>query len=124
MGVKVHRFQTETLPSAAGGTEETHRMNAPEPVAAPATMSSADYAESLRRLKPVVWVDGRRIESVADEPALRPGVRALGVTYDMARDPALAPLMLATDAEGRTVPRMLHLNLSAGDLLNKLEAVR
>jgi len=86
-------------------------------------MTSADYRESLRRLKPVVYVDGRKVESVADEPAFQPGIRALGVSYDYARDPRLAPLMLARTA-GRTVPRMLALNESAGDLLNKLEAVR
>jgi 4-hydroxybutyryl-CoA dehydratase/vinylacetyl-CoA-Delta-isomerase len=103
-------------------------MNAPESPTEPmrasvALMSAADYRESLRRLAPVVYVDGRRIESVADEPALRPGVQALGVCYDFARDPALAPLMLARSGD-RVVPRMLHINQSGGDLLNKLEAVR
>jgi 4-hydroxybutyryl-CoA dehydratase/vinylacetyl-CoA-Delta-isomerase len=93
------------------------------PVKTSRLMSSADYRESLRRLKPVVYVDGHLVESVADEPAFRPGVDALGVSYDFARDPALAPLMLAS-SNGRTVPRMLHINESAGDLLNKLEAVR
>jgi 4-hydroxybutyryl-CoA dehydratase/vinylacetyl-CoA-Delta-isomerase len=105
-------------------------MNAPEAAALAAgststLMSSADYKESLRRLKPVVHVDGRQVESVADEPALAPGVNALGVSYDFARDPALAPLMLAQPSRhGRSVNRMLHVNESAGDLLNKLEAVR
>ena len=86
-------------------------------------MTSKDYQESLRQLKPVVYVDGRLVESVADEAMLRPGVQALGVTYDMVHDPALAPLMLAS-SDGKTVPRMLHINESSGDLLNKLEAVR
>ena len=86
-------------------------------------MTSKDYQESLRSLKPTVYVDGRLIESVADEPSLRPGVQALGVTYDMVHDPALAPLMLA-DQNGVQVPRMLHINQSSGDLLNKLEAIR
>ena len=104
-------------------------MNAPVP-APPALstsrlMSSAAYRESLRRLKPVVYVDGHRVDSVVDEPSLAPGVAALGVSYDFALDPALAPLMLAPhDEPGRAVNRMLHLNASAGDLLNKLEAVR
>ena len=101
---------------------------APAPVrpAPPAPrMTSADYRESLRRLKPVVYVDGRQVESVADEPALQPGVNALGVTYDFTHRAELAPLMLATvSASGRQVPRMLHVNESAADLLNKLEAVR
>ena len=96
--------------------------------AAPRTdrmMSSEEYRESLRRLKPRVFVDGEAIECVADAPQLRPGVNALGVSYDYARRAELAPLMTATQSSsGRTVNRMLHLNESAGDLLNKLEAVR
>jgi 4-hydroxybutyryl-CoA dehydratase / vinylacetyl-CoA-Delta-isomerase len=108
-------------------------MNAPHdivkatsPLSASSTMmSSAAYKESLRRLKPLVYVDGRKIESVADDPVLAPGVNALGVSYDFGLDPVLAPLMLARDGvSGRTVNRMLHVNESAGDLLNKLEAVR
>ena len=99
-------------------------MNAPTPHHSP-MMTSADYRESLRRLKPVVYLDGQRVASVADEPGFLPGIQALGVTYDFAHDPKLAPLMLATvSATGQTVPRMLHINESAGDLLNKLEAVR
>ena len=105
-------------------------MNAPlvppaVPAAPAALMSGADYRESLRRLKPVVHVDGRRIESVADAPELRPGVNALAYTYDAALDAGRAPLMTAVQASrGRTVNRMLHVDESAGDLLNKLEAVR
>ncbi|MEO6031307.1 MAG: 4-hydroxyphenylacetate 3-hydroxylase N-terminal domain-containing protein [Burkholderiaceae bacterium] len=88
-------------------------------------MTSADYRESLRRYRPTVYVDGQLIESVADAPSLQPGVNALGVTYDFAHDPAMAPLMTAVaSASGKTVNRMLHVNESAGDLLNKLEAVR
>jgi len=48
-------------------------MNAPDALKSPprATprMTSKDYRESLRRLRPVVYLDGRRVESVADEPA-------------------------------------------------------
>ncbi len=105
-------------------------MNAPasaeqfKPLPA-ALMSGADYTASLRRLKPVVYVDGRRVESVADEPALKPGVQALAFTYDAALKAEWAALMTARQTStGRTVNRMLHLDESAGDLLNKLEAVR
>lgn len=88
-------------------------------------MSGADYRESLRRRQPRVYVDGREIASVADAPELRPGVDALATTYDFARRPELAPIMTAVQSSrGRTVNRMLHVDESAGDLLNKLEAVR
>jgi 4-hydroxybutyryl-CoA dehydratase/vinylacetyl-CoA-Delta-isomerase len=102
-------------------------MNAPDPVSVAPTilMSSADFRDSLRRYKPTVYVDGQLIESVADAPSLQPGINALGLTYDFALRPELASLMTATQtATGRTVNRMLHVDESAGDLLNKLEAVR
>lgn len=88
-------------------------------------MSGDDYRESLRRYTPRVFVDGRQVASVVDEPALRPGVNALAFTYDYALRPELEPIALATQSQrNRIVNRMLHINESAGDLLNKLEAVR
>ena len=88
-------------------------------------MTAEEYRESLRRYKPRVFVDGESIASVADAPSLRPGINALGVSYDFALRPELAPLMQAVQhTSGKTVNRMLHINQSSGDLLNKLEAVR
>jgi 4-hydroxybutyryl-CoA dehydratase/vinylacetyl-CoA-Delta-isomerase len=52
-------------------------------------------------------------------------VDAIAVTYDFARRAELSPVMTAVQASrGRLVNRMLHVDESAGDLLNKLEAVR
>ncbi|MEY8875149.1 MAG: 4-hydroxyphenylacetate 3-hydroxylase family protein [Leptothrix sp. (in: b-proteobacteria)] len=106
---------------------------ASSPARAPARlMSAADYRESLRRYTPTVYVNGERIDSVADAPSLQPGINALGVSYDFARRPELARQMTAVqtrhgrsvDGVGIGVNRMLHVNESTGDLLNKLEAVR
>jgi 4-hydroxybutyryl-CoA dehydratase / vinylacetyl-CoA-Delta-isomerase len=47
-------------------------------------MSGNDYRESLRRYQPRVYVDGRQIESIADEPALAPGINGVALTYDYA----------------------------------------
>jgi 4-hydroxybutyryl-CoA dehydratase/vinylacetyl-CoA-Delta-isomerase len=90
-------------------------------------MSGHDYRESLRRYRPHVYVDGRRVESVADEPALAPGVNALALTYDLALREDLAPVMRASRADlggGRVVNRMNAIPATSQDLLNKLEAVR
>jgi len=88
-------------------------------------MTAAEYRESLRRYRPRVFVDGARVESVVDAPALQPGINALGVSYDYALRDELAPLMRAVQGtSGATVNRMLHIDQSSGDLLNKLEAVR
>jgi 4-hydroxybutyryl-CoA dehydratase / vinylacetyl-CoA-Delta-isomerase len=98
-------------------------MNAP--AANSLLMSGADYRESLRRSKPKVFIDGRRVESVADDPQLAPGINAVALTYDHALKPEFAPLMTAVQAtSGKRVNRLTHINGSAEDLLNKLEAVR
>jgi 4-hydroxybutyryl-CoA dehydratase/vinylacetyl-CoA-Delta-isomerase len=88
-------------------------------------MNGFEFRESLRKHKPVVFVDGRRIENVVDEPALQPGINAIALTYDFAHKPEYAPLMTATEStSGKLVNRLTHLNTSAQDLQNKLEAVR
>ncbi|KAF0677117.1 4-hydroxyphenylacetate 3-hydroxylase family protein [Profundibacterium mesophilum] len=88
-------------------------------------MSAAEYHQSLYALSPRVFVNGERIETVADAPILRPGIEAIGVTYDLARMPDHAAVMTAAGADGRgPVNRMLHVDETAEDLLAKLEAVR
>ena len=82
-------------------------------------MSGEAYRESLRRAKPRVYVDGRAIESVADDASLAPGVNAMALSYDYALREDLAPLMRSGG-----VNRMLAIPRSSDDLLNKLEAVR
>ncbi len=88
-------------------------------------MSAADYRQSLRRYSPRVFINGQRVDSVADEPLLTPGIAAVGVTYDFALREQHAPLMTARQmTSGKTVNRMLHICETSTDLLYKLEAVR
>lgn len=88
-------------------------------------MDAAGYRDSLRAYSPRVFVNGRRVESVADEPLLAPGVNAVGVTYDLAHQEAYRPIMTARQgSSGKIVNRMLHIDESSADLLAKLEAVR
>ena len=87
-------------------------------------MDAAGYRESLRAYQPRVFVGGQRVESVADEKLLLPGINGIGVTYDLAHDEAYRPIMTAVQASsGKTVNRMLHIDASSSDLLGKLEAV-
>lgn len=88
-------------------------------------MDAAAYRESLRAYKPRVFVDGQRVESVADEPLLLPGINGVGVTYEFAHHPEHVSIMTARQGtSGKTVNRMLHINETSTDLLYKLEAVR
>ncbi len=87
-------------------------------------LSGSEYRESLRRCSPTVFVNGRRVEAVADEPLLAPGIAGVAVTYDFALREELAPWMRAATEDGGTVNRMIAIPRDAQDLLDKLEAVR
>ena len=91
--------------------------------------STQEYRESLRAYSPRVFINGEQVAAVADDPRLRPGINAVGVTYDFAARSEHADLMLAhgrgpDEGDDRAVNRMLHINRHAEDLLRKLEAVR
>jgi len=88
-------------------------------------MSGKDYRESLGAYKPSVYVNGRKVKSVAGDADLAAGINAIGLSYDFALRPALAQLMRAPQhTSGREVNRLTHVGSSSADLLNKLEAVR
>lgn len=87
-------------------------------------MTAEEFRESLRQRQPDVWVRGHRVESVADEPLLQPGVNAVAETYRLALDPCHARLMLAERPDGRVVNRLTALDYSSDDLLRKLEMCR
>ncbi len=90
-------------------------------------MSGQDYRESLRRYQPRVFINGRQVESIVDEPLLAPGVNGVALTYDFALREDHAPLMRASRpdlASGQPVNRMIAIPASTDDLLDKLEAVR
>lgn len=88
-------------------------------------MSAAEYRYSLRALTPRVFINGQRIDSIADEPLIAPGINAIGVSYDFALKAEHKLLMTARQTtSGKTVNRMLHIDETSTDLLYKLEAVR
>ncbi|WP_300462550.1 4-hydroxyphenylacetate 3-hydroxylase N-terminal domain-containing protein [Desulfobacula sp.] len=47
-------------------------------------MTKDEYIESLRKLNPVVYMGGERINNVVDNPRLRAGIEATGATYEVA----------------------------------------
>ena len=89
-------------------------------------MTDTEYRESLRRLKPRVFVDGRSVASVSDDPALQPGVNAVALSYAFALREDTAALMRVDvpDGAGSAHNRMLHVPRNEDELLQKLEAIR
>ena len=57
-------------------------------------MTKAEYIESLRKLKPTVYMFGQRVEDVVDNPRLRAGIEATGATYELAEAPEYRDLIV------------------------------
>jgi 4-hydroxybutyryl-CoA dehydratase/vinylacetyl-CoA-Delta-isomerase len=57
-------------------------------------MTKDQYIESLRKLKPTVYMFGERVENVVDNPRLRAGIEATGATYELAEDPEFRDLIV------------------------------
>ena len=74
-----------------------------------AMMNRQEYIESLRRLNPVIYLNGRRVESVVDDPMLKPHVNSAAMTYEMAFDPEFEDLMTTTSPDGEE-DQPLHLH--------------
>jgi len=88
-------------------------------------MNGREYLQSLRRLKPTLYFMGRRIESVADEPMLRPHVQAAALTYELAHDPRYRELLTATShLTGERINRFTHIHQGPEDLVRKVEMMR
>ncbi|MBJ7379467.1 MAG: 4-hydroxyphenylacetate 3-hydroxylase [Polynucleobacter sp.] len=89
-------------------------------------MSGQAYRESLKTYKPIIYVNGRQVDS--NDPSLAPGVNGVALTYDLALNKNYEPVMLAHDRfsvnPGKRVNRMIAIPGDSTDLLNKLEAVR
>jgi len=83
-------------------------------------MTAEQYEESLRKLKLAVYMLGRRVENPVDDPIIRPSMKAVAMTYELAQRPELEEIMTATShISGRKINRFTHIHQSTGDLLKK-----
>ena len=57
-------------------------------------MTKEQYIESLRKLKPTVYMFGEKVGNVVDNPRLRAGIDATGATYELAEDPEFRDLIV------------------------------
>ena len=88
-------------------------------------MSGEQYLESIKKLKTETYMFGKRIESVCDDPILRPSLNSVKVTYDLAHDPEYEGLTTAVSGlTGEKINRFCHIHESAEDLINKVKMQR
>jgi 4-hydroxybutyryl-CoA dehydratase / vinylacetyl-CoA-Delta-isomerase len=83
-------------------------------------MTARQYEESLRKLKLKVYMSGKRIENVVDDPIIRPSMNAVAATYELAGRPEWAELMTAVShLTGKRINRFCHIHQNRDDLVKK-----
>ena len=87
--------------------------------------NGAEYMESLRKIKPLVYYKGKRINDVTRHPATAPHVRSAAMTYALASDDEYKELATATShLTGRTISRFTHVHQNIEDLIKKIKLFR
>ncbi len=88
-------------------------------------MTGQQYEESLRQLKLKVYMFGKRVENVVDDPIIRPSMEAVKLTYELAHKPEHEDLMTAkSHLTGDRINRFTHIHQSTDDLLKKTKMGR
>jgi len=88
-------------------------------------MTSAQYVESLRKMKRRIYFQGKLIEDPINYPLLIPSRKCLEETYDMAFMPEYEDLMTATShMTGKKINRFNHIHQSKDDLNKKIKLQR
>jgi 4-hydroxybutyryl-CoA dehydratase/vinylacetyl-CoA-Delta-isomerase len=83
-------------------------------------MTAEQYEESLRRLNLVVYMFGKRLDNVVDDPIIRPSMLAVAKTYELAHRPEHEDIMTATSHISRKkINRFTHIHQSIDDLVKK-----
>lgn len=83
------------------------------------------YIESLRKLNLKVYMFGKPVDNVVDNPIIRPSLNSVAMTYELAQMPEYEDLMTATsNLTGEKVNRFAHLHQSTDDLIKKVKMQR
>ena len=90
-----------------------------------ALMTGEQYIESMRKLHMQVYMFGKKVENVVDDPILRPSLNSVRMTYDLAQMPEYEDLMTTTShLTGKKINRFANIHQSTDDLIKKVKMQR
>ncbi len=85
--------------------------------------TSEEYRQDLYRLKPNVYVRGKKVGR--DDPEVSGGINIISKTFDLVDDPYFKDLLTAkSHISGKRINRFTHIHQSAEDLMKKQEMTR
>jgi len=83
-------------------------------------MTPEQYEKSLRNLNLKVYLFGKQLENVVDNPIINPSMKSVAKTYELAQIPKYKDIMCATShLTGKKINRFTHIHQSVDDLVKK-----
>lgn len=90
-----------------------------------AIRTAQSYLDSLRQLKPAVYILGKRVENPYDHPLLKHMIAGVARTYELGNDPEGKKYLVApSDLTGEDVSRFVKFYVSQEDLLAKVRMLK
>ena len=88
-------------------------------------MTKEQYIESLKKLNMKVYMFGKPVKNLTNDPIIRPSLNSVALTYDLAQKEEYKDLMLAKSSlNGEVINRFTHLHQSSDDLVKKVKMQR
>jgi len=88
-------------------------------------MTKNEYIESIRKLKPPVYLFGEKVDDVPSNPILKHSIEALATTYEFAEKPEHEDLMtVKSHLTNERINRFTHIPHNQEDLLKKTRMLR
>ena len=88
-------------------------------------VTKADYVQSLKDQKVVIYYNGRLVEDRSSHPGFVPHINSAAMTYELAHDPQYEDIMTTTShLTGEKINRFTHLHQSTEDLIKKVKMQR
>lgn len=82
-----------------------------------------EYVERLKAMRPNVYMGGELV--ARDDPRFVPGIKTIGLTYNLAKDPQYEELTTAVShLSGKKINRFNHIHQTQEDLLKKQKMTR
>jgi len=87
--------------------------------------AAEEYIESVKKLKPKVYLGGEKVEDILDNPVTRSVVDTTAKVYELSADPAYQDLMTTTShLTGQRINRAVHVHRSVEDNLARVKMAR
>jgi len=84
-----------------------------------------EYRERISKLKPRLFIGGKKVEKLPDHPITRGVIEATAKIYDLTLDPQYSNIMAAkSHLTDETISRSLHIHQSCQDIEKRLEMAR